>query len=207
MGGKRRRHFTMLRDFAPADFITLANGFTGTGSVLAVMQYLVGAEERFLWIAFALLPLSLLFDFLDGRVARWRGGSALGPQLDSLADLISFGLAPAALAFAVGMRGGWDAAVLIYFVACGLSRLARFNATADELADESGKVRYFEGTPIPTSLVLVAGLAVLLWKDLVHADLPLGSVELGPWRLHPLVLIYLLSGTAMISKNLRIPKI
>ena len=206
MGGKERRHLTMLREFRAADFITLANGFTGTGSVLAVMQHLVSGEERFLWIAFGLLPLSLLFDFLDGRVARWRGGSVLGPQLDSLADLISFGLAPAALGFAVGLRGGWDAAVLIFFVACGLSRLARFNATADDLADETGKVKYFEGTPIPTSLLLVAGLAFLVYRGQIHDALPLGEFELGPWRLHPLVLIYLASGFAMVSKTLKIPK-
>lgn len=207
MAEKQRRQLTMLREFGSADFITLANGFTGTGSVLAVMHYLVSNEGHFLWIAFGLLPLSLLFDFLDGRVARWRGGTLLGPQLDSLADLISFGLAPAALGFAVGLRGGWDGLVLIYFVACGVSRLARFNVTAEDMADETGKVKHFEGTPIPTSLALVVVLAVLTWKGLVLEQLPFGWIQLGPWQLHPLVLMYLVSGSAMISKALKIPKI
>ena len=141
----------MIRSFVLADFLTLGNGFCGTGSVLAAMQYLVTGDERWLVTAMALLPLALIFDFADGRVARWRRrSSALGADLDSLADTISFGLAPAALGFAVGLRGAVDVAILLYFVACGISRLARFNATADALADESGKVRYFEGTPIPT---------------------------------------------------------
>ena len=140
-------------------------------------------------------------------MARWRhNSSVLGGDLDSLADVISFGVAPAALAFAIGMRGGLDVAVLLYFVACGISRLARFNVTSAELADESGKVRYFEGTPIPTSLVLVAVIAVLTWQNRIHEALLFGVVDLGPLPLHPLVLLYAVSGTAMVSKTLRIPK-
>ncbi len=76
--------------------------------------------------------------------------------------MISFGVAPAVLGFTLGLRGGWDMFILTYFVVCGVSRLARFNATAAELTDaDTGKVRYFEGTPIPTSvvIVLVLGLA------------------------------------------------
>jgi len=57
------------------------------------------------------------------------------------------------------MRGGWDVTALVYFVCCGVSRLARFNVTAESLAGSEGKVKYFEGTPIPTSVVLVAVLA------------------------------------------------
>ena len=93
--------------------------------------------------------------------------SALGRELDSLADVISFGVAPAALAYAAGLDGGWDAAALIYFVCCGVSRLARFNVTAEALAagSSSGKVAYFEGTPIPTSVVLTAVLAFAAWQD------------------------------------------
>jgi CDP-diacylglycerol--serine O-phosphatidyltransferase len=110
------------------------------------------------------------------------------------------------LGFCIGMRGGWDGLVLVYFVACGLSRLARYNVTAAALSDESGKVAYFEGTPIPTSMAIVALLACLLWKSMIHAELPLGALGVGPWTLHPLVLVYFLSGSAMISKTLRVPK-
>jgi len=204
----RKRHFSLIRDFTLADFITLANAASGTAAVLAVMQHLVTGEASHLWVAFGLLPFALAFDYLDGRVARWRRKSSpLGAHLDSLSDLISFGVAPASLAFAVGMRGGWDMVVLIFFVACGVGRLARYNATCAEMSDETGKVRYFEGTPIPTSLLLVAILAVLASQDKILGDLPLGVSKLGPYDLHPLVLMYAMSGAAMISKTLHIPKI
>ena len=65
------------------------------------------------------------------------------------------------MAFAAGMRGGWDALFLIYFVGCGISRLARYNVTAAAAAAAASKVKYFEGLPIPTSLLLVGLLAVL----------------------------------------------
>ncbi len=204
----RARHFTLLRDFSVADLITLANGFAGTGSILSTLQYMDTRDVRVLWLAFALLPAAMIFDFLDGRVARWRHRSTtLGRELDSLADLISFGVAPAVLAFAVGLRGAWDAVVLVYFVSCGLSRLARYNVTASELSDESGKVRYFEGTPIPTSLVLVALLAVLTAQGSIDEALPLGKFRFFGGTFHPLVLIFALSGSAMISKTLRVPKL
>jgi CDP-diacylglycerol--serine O-phosphatidyltransferase len=204
-----RRHFSMIRTFVLADFVTLGNGFSGAGAILAAMQFLATGEQRWLWLAFGLMPLALALDVADGRIARWRfKSSPLGADLDSLADVISFGMAPAALAFAVGMRGALDIAVLLYFVACGISRLARFNVTAAELSDGTGKVKYFEGTPIPTSVALVAVLAVATWKGRIGTgEQLLGGVwELGPVALHPLVLLYLASGSAMISKTLRIPK-
>ncbi len=154
-----------------------------------------------------MLPIALVFDFADGRVARWRHrSSALGADLDSLADVISFGLAPAALGFAVGLRGSLDVAILLYFVACGISRLARFNATADALSDESGKVKYFEGTPIPTSVLIVVVLAVLHFQGLLGRNIWLGAWHIGDLVLHPLSIIYLVSGSAMIS-TIRVPKI
>ena len=198
----------MIRTFVPADFLTLANGFCGTGSVLAAMHYLIDGNARWLVLAMALLPLALVFDFADGRVARWRHqSSSLGADLDSLADIISFGLAPAALGFAVGLRGAGDVAILLYFVACGISRLARFNVTAEALTDEkSGKVKYFEGTPIPSSVLIVVLLAVLHFQGRLGSNLWLGSWTIGSVVLHPLAFIYALSGSAMIS-TIRVPKI
>ncbi|MDP3276651.1 MAG: CDP-alcohol phosphatidyltransferase family protein [Deltaproteobacteria bacterium] len=201
------RHFSMIRDFQMADLFTLANGFGGMASVLCSMRYVADREPSALLAAFALLPVSLVCDVLDGRIARWqKRASLLGQELDSLADAVSFGVAPAALAFALGMRGGWDGAALVYFVGCGISRLARYNATAATLSDDSGKVRYFEGTPIPSSLLLVIALAVFARTGRIHEQLPLGALTLGPFVLHPLSLIFVLSGSAMISKTLRIPK-
>jgi CDP-diacylglycerol--serine O-phosphatidyltransferase len=197
----------MIRSFVAADFLTLGNGFCGSGSVLAAMQHLVTGESRWLVLAMALLPVALVFDFADGRVARWRQRSSmLGADLDSLADVISFGLAPAALGFAVGLRGALDVAILLYFVACGISRLARFNATADALADDTGKVKYFEGTPIPTSVGIVVLLAVLHFQGRLGAEPWLGSWDVGGLVLHPLTIVYALSGSAMIS-TIRVPKI
>lgn len=201
------RRFSMIRSFVLADFLTLGNAFCGTGSVLALLQYLVTDESRWLVTAMVLLPVALGFDFADGRIARWRHRkSALGADLDSLADTISFGLAPAALGFAVGLRGAIDVAILLYFVACGISRLARFNVTADSLADETGKVKYFEGTPIPSSVLLVGLLAVLHSRGLLGPAMWLGRWTLWGVVLHPLTLLYALSGSAMIS-TWRVPKL
>ncbi|TKS54222.1 CDP-diacylglycerol--serine O-phosphatidyltransferase [Luteimonas yindakuii] len=203
----RSRHFSMLREFHLADWFTLANAFCGTGAIFAAMRFLQDGVVRDLMIGMALIPLAFVFDALDGRVARWRKvASTLGRELDSLADVISFGVAPAALAYACGLQGGWDWMVLSYFVACGVSRLARYNVTAEQLAGEEGKVRHFEGTPIPTSLVLVIVLAVAAWQGRIGDAIWLGQWQLGPWELHPLVLMFALSGTLMISKTLRIPK-
>jgi CDP-diacylglycerol--serine O-phosphatidyltransferase len=203
------RHFSMLREFHLADFLTLANAACGVAGVFCAMAYLkLGAMPYFYWAA-ALAPAAFAFDVFDGRVARSRHThSALGRELDSLADVISFGVAPAALGFAAGLTGGWDWVALIYFVCCGVSRLARFNVTAEALAkDDSGKVAYFEGTPIPTSVVLTGVLAFAAWQGRLGEQLWGGVWTLGPWNLHLLALLYVLSGSLMISKTLRIPKL
>ena len=203
----KQRHFSMLRDFHLADWFTLANAFCGTGAVFAAMRFLQDGVVRDLLIGMSLIPIAFVFDALDGRIARWRKvSSTLGRELDSLADVISFGVAPAALAYACGLQGGWDWMVLSYFVGCGVSRLARYNVTAETLADGGDKVKYFEGTPIPTSVAIVGLLAWLAWSDRIGAALPLGMLQLGPWQVHPLVLVFALSGSLMISKTLRIPK-
>ena len=203
----KQRHFSMLRDFHLADWFTLANAFCGTGAVFAAMRFLQEGNARDLLVGMAMIPLAFVFDALDGRIARWRKvSSTLGRELDSLADVISFGVAPAALGYACGLQGGWDWVVLSYFVGCGVSRLARYNVTAETLADGGDKVKYFEGTPIPTSVAIVALLAWLAWTGRIGAELPFGMWQLGPWQLHPLVLVFALSGSLMISKTLRIPK-
>jgi CDP-diacylglycerol--serine O-phosphatidyltransferase len=207
-----KRHFSMLREFHLADWFTLANAFCGTGAIFAAMRFLQeGAVQdsgvRDLMIGMALIPLAFVFDALDGRIARWRKvASTLGRELDSLSDVISFGVTPAALGYACGLQGGWDWIVLSYFVCCGVSRLARYNVTAEQLSGDEGKVRYFEGTPIPTSVVIVCLLAWAAMSGNIGQDLWLGMFKLGPWQLHPLVLVYALSGSLMISKTLHIPK-
>lgn len=203
----RRKHLSMLRTFVPADLITMVNAASGMGAILACVRYADDHDETFALVAFALLPIALVADVLDGFVARaTKRQSPLGADLDSLADVISFGAAPAVLAYTLGLDGGWDAGVLVFFVACGISRLARYNATAASLSDVNGKVKYYEGTPIPTSLLLVAMLGVAFALGAVHDALWLGSLALGPFTLHPLVLAFFVSGCGMVSGTLRIPK-
>jgi len=200
-------HFSMIRAFRLADLFTLLNGFLGAGAVLSFMEFCVHRDATYFWVGTALLPLAFVMDALDGRIARLRGvASPMGQELDSLADIVSFGVAPAAMAFAAGLRGGWDALFLIYFVGCGISRLARYNVTASAAAAAATKVKYFEGFPIPTSLLLVALLAALAGLDRWQERLPLGAFSLGGLTLHPLSIVFGLHGSAMISKTLRIPK-
>lgn len=197
----------MLREYALADVFTLSNAACGTVSIFLCLNYIAEDERQFLWMAFVLLPVALIMDGFDGWVARKRKKwSRIGADLDSLADVVSFGVAPAVLAFTLGMRGFWDICVLVFFVVCGISRLARFNVTAADMADPDGKVKYFEGTPIPSSLLLVMLLGVAFWTDSVHAELWGGMTRVGGMMFHPLVLIYAVSGSAMISTTLKIPK-
>ncbi|KAK9727854.1 CDP-diacylglycerol-serine O-phosphatidyltransferase [Basidiobolus ranarum] len=203
-------HFNLVREFHLADFLTLSNGVCGTGSIFASMSYLADRDISFLWVALLLIPLGTFFDVMDGRVARWRKKSSLlGQELDSLADLISFGVAPAVLGFTLGLRSMPDILVLLYFVSCGIARLARYNATVASLPkDETGKVKYFEGTPIPTSLVITGYLGYLIYLGDFETSLPGGVVGIGKFLvLHPLVLSYALSGTLMISQSVKIPKL
>jgi CDP-diacylglycerol---serine O-phosphatidyltransferase len=198
----------MLRDFHLADFLTLANGCCGTAAIFVAMEYVRDARPYKMYAAGLLVIAALIFDVLDGRVARSRHiASPLGRELDSLADVISFGVAPATLAYAIGMAGLYDSLVLLYFVACGISRLARYNVTAESLATDSGKVRYFEGTPIPSSTILVLLIVALVWRGKTGTSLPLGVVTPSGFALHPLVLLFGISGSLMISKTLRIPKL
>ncbi|MCX7171632.1 MAG: CDP-diacylglycerol--serine O-phosphatidyltransferase [Proteobacteria bacterium] len=201
------KHLSMIRSFHLADWFTLGNASCGVVAMFAVMAHLQNSDTPHLLLACALIALAFVFDVLDGRVARWRQRtSALGRELDSLADVISFGVAPAVIAFGAGMDELLDCAVLVYFVLCGVSRLARYNITAETLAQGSDKVKYFEGTPIPSSLLLVIAIAIAAGYDATGNHLWFGMAQLGPWQLHPLVLMFAVSGSLMISRTLHIPK-
>jgi len=205
---KQAKHLSMIRSFHLADWFTLGNAACGVGALFAVMSYLQSQDVQQLLFACALILLAFVFDVFDGRVARWRQKtSSLGRELDSLADVISFGVAPAIIAYGAGMDGLWDRAILIYFVACGVSRLARYNITAETLAQGSDKVKYFEGTPIPSSLFLVIVIAIAAVNGAIGNQLWFGMTYIGPWQLHPLVLMFAVSGSLMISRTLHIPKL
>ena len=196
----------MIREFHLADWFTLGNAVSGVGALFSTMTYLQTGGVRHIYFACALLVAALIFDVLDGRIARWRQRtSAIGRELDSLADIISFGVAPAVMGYALGMNGLFDRIILAYFVACGVSRLARYNVTAEALSDGGDKVKYFEGTPIPTSLLIVGILFFAAVTGAVSGALWFGELNLGGFKLHPLVLMFALSGSLMISR-IRVPK-
>lgn len=204
--GQKSKPFSMIREFHLADWFTLANAVCGVGALFSIMTYLEQHEIKHVYFACGLVLAALIFDVLDGRIARWRQHtSSLGRELDSLADIISFGVAPAIIAYGCGMQGLYDRIVLAFFVACGVSRLARYNITAEALSEGTDKVKYFEGTPIPTSIVLVLLLAAAAWLGAVRENLWFGEVALAGFKLHPLVLVFAISGSLMISR-LRIPK-
>lgn len=204
---ERKKRFSMIREFHLADWFTLGNAICGTAAVFSTITYVQTGEVRHVYFACGLVLAALLFDIFDGRVARWRQKSSeLGRELDSLADVISFGVAPAMIGYGLGMQGLFDRVILGYFVACGVSRLARYNVTAETLSAGAGKVSHFEGTPIPTSFLLVCILAVAAWLGAVGERLWFGEFQFGGYELHPLTLLFAVSGSLMISR-IRIPKL
>lgn len=200
--------FAMIREFHLADWFTLGNAASGVGALFSVMSFLQTGDRLHIYFAAGLVVSALVFDILDGRIARWRQkSSAMGRELDSLADVISFGVAPAVMGYACGMQGLIDRLVLGFFVACGVSRLARYNITAEALSEGGDKVKYFEGTPIPTSLVIVIVLAVAAAQNALGDDMWFGVIKFGGhYRLHPLALMFAVSGSLMVSR-IRIPKL
>ncbi|HBI16077.1 MAG TPA: CDP-diacylglycerol--serine O-phosphatidyltransferase [Desulfobulbaceae bacterium] len=202
-----KKRFSMIREFHLADWFTLANAVCGTGAIFSIMTYLEQHDARHVYFACSLVFAALIFDVLDGRIARWRQKtSIMGRELDSLADVISFGVAPAIIGYGCGMQGLYDRVILAYFVACGVSRLARYNVTAETLSQGTGKVKYFEGTPIPVSILLIGILALATWFGAVGQNLWFGDITLFGFRLHPLVLMFAVTGSLMISR-VHIPKL
>jgi CDP-diacylglycerol---serine O-phosphatidyltransferase len=199
----------MLRSYTSSDLLTLANASCGALSIFACLSYIDDARSRQIWAAFVLPVAALVLDFFDGYVARLNPNrqSPFGADLDSLADIVSFGVAPAVLGYTLGLRGFWDVLCLTFFVCCGISRLARFNVTSADLTNvETGKVRYFEGTPIPTSILLVMVMAALFSRSLVGDHFIGGHVELLFRGFHPFSVLFLISGSLMIS-TIRVPKL
>jgi len=204
----KQKPLSMIRSYTPADLFTLANAICGTLTLFLCLSYIADDKSSQVWGAFVLPLFALVFDALDGYVARLnkRRQSLIGADLDSLADIVSFGVAPAVLGYTLGLRGFWDVLCLIYFVCCGISRLARFNVTAEMLTNQTtGKVRYFEGTPIPTSIVLVMVMAALFQAGLTGQTFAGGHTELLGRGFHPFSILFAISGSLMIS-TIHVPK-
>ncbi|MFC1741858.1 CDP-diacylglycerol--serine O-phosphatidyltransferase [Nanoarchaeota archaeon] len=139
-----KENFSMLRLIEFPHILTMLNLMSGIISILFALS-------REFEIACIFMLIAVFFDFIDGRIARYMDKvSELGKELDSLCDIVSFGVAPAVLAFQTtkNIGEGWIFAVIIYvvFVAAGALRLARFNLR---------EMKYFEGLPITANGVIV----------------------------------------------------
>ncbi|KAJ2997539.1 CDP-diacylglycerol-serine O-phosphatidyltransferase [Globomyces sp. JEL0801] len=218
------KRFSLAKNFQLADFITILNCICGTLSVMKSVHLISTLDAPSIILskdslttdqlyvlrkAFILPFLGMFFDVFDGR----GGPTLLGQELDSLSDLISFGVAPAVLGWVVGLRTFIDQFILVLFVSAGLARLARFNVTAHkQIKDANGKQKFFEGLPIPTSLCLVSVMWAWFEYDLIHdGKVPGGEFELFtidqvPYKIHYWSLFYLFWSVCMVSKTLRVPK-
>jgi CDP-diacylglycerol--serine O-phosphatidyltransferase len=137
------------------NLLTTGNLFCGFYSIIATINH------DFRTAAIAIL-FAILFDILDGKVARLTGSSShFGVEYDSLADLVAFGVAPALLVYMWALkpfgRLGWGAAFL--FVACGALRLARFNTQTD-----ASPKKHFVGLPIPGSALMIATTVMFFYR-------------------------------------------
>lgn len=117
-------------------------------------------------MALVCLAISGLCDMFDGKVARTKkdrteAEKRFGIQIDSLADIVCFGVSPAILCYRMGMRGLTGVAILLFYVLAGLIRLAWFNVSEEVRQDETEEKRkYYQGLPITSMAVLLPLLAV-----------------------------------------------
>lgn len=133
--------------------LILPNAITIFGLLCGLYSIILSVEGRFVFAAYVLI-LAAVFDGLDGKVARLvKGTSEFGVQLDSLCDLVSFGVAPAMLVYAWVLEpyGRIGLMAVFLFVACGALRLARFNVQAGKISSA-----YFVGLPIPAAAAFIA---------------------------------------------------
>lgn len=150
---------------------------------VAILQIFKGREgeitEHYYWAIIAILA-ACLFDVLDGRVARLGGQeSPFGRELDSIADIVSFGVAPALLVHDIVLKDietpaglGW--LIASAYLVCGALRLARFNCLA--ASDSKTNSKHFRGCPIPAAAGVIASLTLLMiWLDE-------GQKQIGPWK-------------------------
>jgi len=182
-----------LRIYFLPNLMTAGNLFCGFVALTKIVEADPSRASSYphtIRVAIAFILLACIFDLLDGRLARWGGSeSPFGREFDSLADLISFGVAPAFLVhnivlkdvFADNRSIGWFIASV--YLVCGALRLARFNCLS--ILNQGGG-KDFVGFPIPAAAGLVASLTLfMLWVDDT-------LVRNSPWRfLLPGILLFL----------------
>ncbi|HEX4342211.1 MAG TPA: CDP-diacylglycerol--serine O-phosphatidyltransferase [Verrucomicrobiae bacterium] len=197
-----------LKIYFLPNLLTAGNLFCGFIALTKIVEANLSPDASGIvdWdpIKFALgfILLACIFDLFDGRVARMGGNeSPFGREFDSLADLISFGAAPAFLVHRIVLRDvfndqyveiGWFIASI--YLLCGAFRLARFNCLA---AMPGGGSKDFLGFPIPSAAGLVASLTLLV----IHLNEK--EKTLGPWKFLPAVVLVFLS--AMMVSTVKYP--
>lgn len=183
--------------------MTAGNLFCGFAAVLKIIEAALvihdgGTAATLYHESIAFILGACVFDLLDGRLARLGGHeSAFGREFDSLADVVSFGVAPALLVYQMVLRDfertGW--LIAFVYLLCGALRLARFNCYAQSESDRPQDE--FVGFPIPAAAGLIASLTLLmLWIDE-------GAREIGPWKFFlPALLLFL---SFMMFSRVRYP--
>jgi len=191
-----------LKIYFLPNLLTAANLFCGFVALTKIVEANIsGGDYQQIKVALAFILLACIFDLFDGRVARMGGvESPFGREFDSLADLISFGAAPAFLVHRVVLKdvfGGheeWGWFIASVYLLCGAFRLARFNCLT---ALREGHSKEFLGFPIPSAAGLVASLTLfMIWWD--EKDFATGN-----WRYCLPVLLLFLSW--MMVSNVKYP--
>jgi CDP-diacylglycerol---serine O-phosphatidyltransferase len=192
-----------LKIYFLPNLLTAANLFCGFVALTKIVEANIsGGDFTQVKVAIWFIVLACIFDLLDGRVARMGGvESPFGREFDSLADLISFGVAPAFLVHRVVLKDvvpshpelGWFIASI--YLLCGAFRLARFNCITMMMREDNSKD--FQGFPIPSAAGLVASLTLFMiwWDEKEFAT--------GYWRYCLPVLMLFLSW--MMVSNVRYP--
>lgn len=129
------------------DLVTLLNALCGFGAILA-------AQNRMLYLSCILILVAAIADGLDGSLARYTGGSEIGGTLDSLADVISFGVAPAIIICSYMGNEYITLAAVYFYLICGILRLARFSISKPDAS-------FFKGLPITAAGIMVAAIILV----------------------------------------------
>lgn len=189
------------------NLFTAGNLACGFFALTWIFKYVKEKESASIEWAIYLILAAFAFDFFDGRVARvMKKESPFGREFDSLADIVSFGVAPAFLVYAIILgdfpRTGWIVAAV--YLVCGGIRLARFNVLS-ALGTSSAK-HEFIGLPIPSAAALVVSVTMLImWLEKNNIFIPRSTTEhpLGPWRYAVAGLMLLVAG--LMVSNVRYP--
>ncbi|HHY85362.1 MAG TPA: CDP-diacylglycerol--serine O-phosphatidyltransferase [Verrucomicrobia bacterium] len=192
-----------LKIYFLPNLLTAGNLFCGFVALTKIVEAnIASGDYSQIKVALGFILLACIFDLFDGRVARMGGvESPFGREFDSLADLVSFGVAPAFLVHRVVLRDvfeshpeiGWFIASV--YLLCGAFRLARFNCLA--IVPGAGGGKEFLGFPIPSAAGLVASLTLLIINLNEHEK------SLGRWKYVPLIVLIFLS--AMMVSTVRYP--